>query len=360
MVTENKTLTLNVNEQYAKAARLVYVSNTDPGISRQKKGKGFVYFFENRQVTDPEELLRIKRLVIPPAWREVWICRHHNGHIQATGLDVKNRKQYKYHELWNKLRNETKFYRLKDFGEALPQLRLKIEKDISQHELNEDKVIGTVISLMERTSIRIGNSAYEKLYGSHGLTTLKDKHVKINGDSILFSFKGKKGVSHNISIKSRKLARIVKQCRDIPGKELFQYTDASGTRHVIDSGKVNAYINQVTGKDFTAKDFRTWTGTLNALHAFRETGAAETKTEINKNIVTVLDYVSRQLGNTRTVCRKYYVHPLLINLYETKCLSSYLDELDEIEKDDDKTGLTCEERLLMKILSSAENSAKAP
>jgi DNA topoisomerase-1 len=340
------------SEKYAKAVDLIYVTDTEPGIERKKTSKGFIYFLSAKQLKDKTELERIKSLVIPPAWENVWICRVHNGHLQVTGLDARKRKQYKYHPLWNRLRNETKFHRLFDFGNCLPKLRLQLEKDLSIPELTQQKVIAAVISVMERTFIRIGNNAYEKEYGSYGLTTLKDQHVKINGGKVEFAFKGKKGVAHKITLKNKKLARIVKQCRDIPGKELFQYKDEKGEQRTIDSGKVNAYIKEITGNDFTAKDFRTWAGTLNALRAFKNLGEADTVAGTKKIIVEALEQVSRQLGNTRTVCKKYYVHPLIISLYENKTLGNYTKQLNEIEKDDSKTDLTSDEKVLMKILKS--------
>lgn len=243
-------------------------------------------------------------------------------------MDIRGRKQYRYHPMWNTMRNETKFHRLYEFGKVLPSIRLKIEEDLTKKELTEEKVLATVVSLMERTYIRIGNEDYEKLYGSYGLTTLKDNHVKIDGDKILFSFKGKKGVDQRITLKNKRLARMVKQCRDIPGKELFQYYDREGNRRPIDSGMVNQYIREASGGDFTAKDFRTWAGTLNIIHAFKCIGEAESETDCKKKIVAALDEVSKQLGNTRTVCKKYYVHPGIIKLYEEKNLLKYLSELD--------------------------------
>ncbi len=222
----------------AEAVKLVYVNDNQIGINRVKKDNGFEYFLEEKKITDEEELLRIKRLVIPPAWEDVWICSIENGHLQVTGIDTRNRKQYKYHPSWNALRNHTKFYRLYQFGTALPNLRLKMEKDLSLPGLPLEKVLATVVSLMERTNIRVGNSSYEKIYGSYGITTMKDKHVKVAGESIKFSFKGKKGIYHDISIKSKRLASIVKKCQDIPGKELFQYY-ADGQRKDVDSGIVN-------------------------------------------------------------------------------------------------------------------------
>lgn len=336
----------------AEAVSLVYMNDTRPGILRVRVGTGnnFEYYYQGKKVTDDETLLRIKHLVLPPAWEKVWICPVDNGHLQATGIDTKNRKQYKYHSAWNALRNHTKFYRLYQFGLALPSLRLQMEKDLSLPGLSLKKVLATVVSVMERTNIRVGNCSYEKANGSYGITTLKDKHVKVKGSTIRFSFKGKKGVYHDIDIKSKKLANIVKKCQDIPGKELFQYYDENGERRDIDSGMVNDYIKSLTNDNFTAKDLRTWSGTVQALLAFKELGLSDTQTQTKRNIVAALDMVSKALGNTRTVCKKYYVHPLLIGLYETKSIAKYFKDLDKIEDDDDKAGLTKEERVLMNIL----------
>lgn len=299
---------------------------------------------------DENTLQRIKSLAIPPAWENVWICKKEAGHIQATGTDTKGRKQYRYHPQWGMLRAETKFHRLYEFGRALPAIRLRVEEDLAKKELSEEKVLATVVSLMERTFIRVGSEDYEKLYGSYGLTTMKDKHVKVNGHTVKFSFKGKKGVYHDITLRNRKLARLVQICKDIPGKELFQYFGAGGERQSIDSGMVNRYVKEASGGDFTAKDFRTWAGTLQILQTFCGLGSPEGETECKKNIVSALDEVSKKLGNTRTVCKKYYVHPGIIRLYEERSLDKYLKQLDNIEKDDHLTGLTSEERVLMKIL----------
>lgn len=339
-------------EKTAKAINLIYVSDTEPGITRVKKGEKFEYFFNDKKVDDDEELLRFKHLVIPPAWTNVWICPKENGHLQVTGLDVKNRKQYKYHPDWNKLRNHTKFYRLHEFGTVLPAIRLQLEKDLSLQGLPQEKVLAAVVSLMERTNIRVGNNFYEKLYGSYGLTTLKDKHVKIEGSKLRFSFKGKKGVMHDISIKNKKLSNIVKTCRDIPGKELFQYFTEDGNRHSIDSGMVNEYIRKISGGEFTAKDFRTWAGTVQAFLALKSIGCCDTATETKRRIVEALDIVSEHLGNTRTVCKKYYVHPLILSLYESKNLEKYTAELNEVEVNDNKSDLTPEEKVVMKILEA--------
>ncbi|MES2775484.1 MAG: DNA topoisomerase IB [Bacteroidota bacterium] len=340
-------------EKSALAVNLIYVHDTEPGIKRVKKGKLFRYVAdEKKPLTDKEALQRIRSLVIPPAWENVWICQLENGHLQATGVDVKNRKQYKYHPLWNVLRNHTKYYRLYEFGKVLPVIRLQLEKDLSLPGLPLEKVLALVVSLMERTNIRIGNNEYEKLYGSFGLTTLKNKHVDINGSELKFSFKGKKGVHHDISIRNKKLSAIVKSCREIPGKELFQYYTSEGEKKSIDSGMVNNYIKTISGGDFTAKDFRTWSGTVHALLAFKELGFFDTQTEAKKKVVEALDRVSKQLGNTRTVCKKYYVHPSILTLYENKSLEKYIQQLDAIEADDNKAGLTAEEKIVMKILEN--------
>ena len=337
----------------AKAVSLVYISDSAEGIKRIKKGKSFSYLLKEKPVDDEDTLQRIKSLVIPPAWENVWISPMDNGHLQATGTDALQRKQYRYHPLWNALRNHTKFYRLHEFGKTLPAIRLQLEKDISLPGLPVEKVLATAVSLMERTNIRVGNNLYEKLYGSFGMTTLKDKHVKVEGAKIRFTFIGKKGVSHDINIKSSKLAKIVKQCRDIPGKELFQYYDAEGNRKSIDSGMINNYIHQISGGEFTAKDFRTWAGTVQAILAFKELGFFDTQTETKKKIAEALDIVAKHLGNTRTVCKKYYVHPLIVSLYENQELKNYTADLDKIEEDDNKAGLTGEEKVLMKILEAA-------
>ncbi|KAA9041647.1 DNA topoisomerase IB [Ginsengibacter hankyongi] len=339
-------------EKTARAANLVYVTDQEPGIERKKKGDKFEYYFNGKIINDDEELLRIKHLVIPPAWTNVWICKKENGHLQVTGYDIKNRKQYKYHPHWNSLRNHTKFYRLLDFGKVLPAIREQLEKDINSPELSLKKVLAAVVKLMERTNIRIGNNYYEKTYGSFGLTTLKDKHVKFNGHSVTFAFVGKKGVSHNITLKNKKLAGIIKKCRDIPGKELFQFYDEEGNHQSIDSGLVNNYIREISNADFTAKDFRTWSGTVQAFLALKSIGCCDTQTETKRRIVEALDTVSEQLGNTRTVCKKYYVHPLILSLYESKDLEKYMNELDRIENSNNKIDLTPEEKIVLKILES--------
>lgn len=338
------------HKRAAAVASLRYVSDAMPGIRRQKSGTGFRYLQDARPVKDKDTLQRIRKLAIPPAWTKVWICARDNGHIQATGYDVRGRKQYKYHAQWSTIRNQTKFHRLYDFGKTLPALRQRIERDIGAPSLTKEKVLATVVSLMERTFIRIGSNEYEKLYGSYGLTTLKDGHVNITGATLKFSFKGKKGIYHTVTLKSKRLARIVKACRDIPGKELFQYINEEGVRCTIDSGMINNYIKEATGNDFSAKDFRTWAGTLSMLNSFKSLGEAQTPAEARKNVLQALDEVSAKLGNTRAICRKYYVHPRIIGLYEEHGLQKYLSQLEDIEAGDGLVDLTPDEKVLMRIL----------
>ena len=308
---------LQDTQKTAEIIDLVYVSDKDPGIERVRKGKGFIYLKNGKRIGDEKELWRIRKLVIPPAWENVWICSLPNGHLQATGYDVKKRKQYRYHPLWSEFRNQTKFYQLLEFGKKLPTIREQLEKDLSKPGMPLEKVLAAVVMIMQETHIRVGNSMYEKLYGSFGLTTLKDQHVKINGNSVKFSFKGKKGVYHEIDLKSARLARIIKKCRDIPGKELFQYYDENGERKSIDSGMVNEYIKNICCATFTTKDFRTWTGSVQAIEAFKDVLCCDNEAERKKNIVQVLDTVAKRLGNSRAVSKKYYVHPQILEMYET-------------------------------------------
>lgn len=337
----------------AEAINLVYVSHADPGIGRRKNGQGFIYLLHGKKVTDKTTLERIKKLVIPPAWQHVWICTNELGHLQATGIDALGRKQYKYHPLWTRLRNHTKFYHLFEFGHALPVIRERLAADLTLPGMPQEKVLALVVSILQETGIRIGSSTYEKLYGSFGLSTLKNRHVQVNGSRAKFSFKGKKGVYQNLTLTSKKLVRLIRKCQDLPGRELFQYYDADGNRHAIDSGMVNNYIRDISGGSFTAKDFRTWTGTVQALLAFKEIGTADTVTETKRRIIAALDIVAAQLGNTRSVCKKYYVHPQVLDLYESGGLDAYLQQLDQGPDAGVVPGLRPEETVLMQLLKKA-------
>ncbi len=345
------------NHDAATVARLLYVSDSRPGIHRRRRGKGFIYFFDNKPVKEKSLLDRIRKLAIPPAWTDVWICPQENGHIQATGFDLRRRKQYRYHTHWSQLRSQTKFHHLYEFGRMLPLLREKLAADMAGMEMNEQKVIATLVSVLEKTYIRIGSNEYEKMYGSYGLTTLKNRHLEIKGDTLVFSFRGKKGIEQHVSLHNRKLARVLKTCREIPGKELFQYYDTEGQKKPVDSGLVNHYIKEATRGDFTAKDFRTWAGSLEILAAFRSLGEAETEKERKKNIQEAIGTVSKRLGNTVTVCRKYYIHPGLIQLYEENKLLACMQE--PAQEDTGIDTLAPDEKLLMKILKKLV-TAKTP
>jgi DNA topoisomerase-1 len=353
-VREEQFLIENIKDSVktALSAGLVYVSDNQPGFARITKGDTICYMDGKKILRDKDQLNRIKGLVLPPAWENVWICKLSNGHLQATGYDKLHRKQYRYHSSWMTIRNKTKFYRLKEFGERLPAIRKRLEKDLSLPGFPQNKVLAAMVGLLERINIRVGNSFYERLYGSFGLTTLKNRHVKVNGSQLQLTFKGKKGVRQNITFTSRKLSRIIKGCKEIPGKELFEYYDEEKNIHPVDSGMVNAYIRDISGGDFTAKDFRTWAGSIHALLAFRELGDFETISEMNRKIPAALDMVSKQLGNTRAVCKKYYVHPLILEYYRDKKLESFINELNDTESGYTSDGYMPEERVLLKILEN--------
>ena len=342
--------TVKDHRKAAEVASLSYVCDSEDGIRRIKKGKGYSYVQGEKVIKDKEVLQRIKKLAIPPSWTDVWICARANGHIQATGKDMNGRKQYRYHHEWHGLRSETKFHHLYEFGKLLPQLRKSVRKDIQAKELSEQKVLAAAISLLDKTYIRVGNNDYEKLYGSYGLTTLKDKHVTIKRDVVHFSFTGKKGIEHTVSLKNKKLAQIIKQCRDLPGKELFQYFDNEGNKKKIDSGMLNNYIKEKSGGNFSAKDFRTWAGSLHALRCLKKVTALNDETIDNKKSINeMLDEVSRKLGNSRNICKKYYVHPGLVTLFEENKLQPILEKPAAPARNGEN-GLTSEEKLLMSAL----------
>lgn len=349
MISHKQHLQIDKDHQKAaEAAHLIYCTCDKEGISRQQKGKTYSYSYKGKKVTDKETLERIKKLAIPPSWSDVWICPHTRGHLQATGLDMNKRKQYRYHTKWSSLRTETKFHRMYEFGKALPEIRKKISHDLAAPDLTETKVLAAAINLMEQTYIRVGNNEYEKLYGSYGLTTLKDNHVNIKNEKIQFSFKGKKGIEHNITLSNKKLARIIKQCRDVPGKDLFQFYTEDGEKRAIDSGMVNSYIKNAAQQDFSAKDFRTWAGTLEALQCISKLDEATTDKEAKKNVLQVLDDVSSKLGNTRSICKKYYVHPGILRMYEEKKLLKIVKGWGK--KRTQAAHLSSAEQLLMKVL----------
>jgi DNA topoisomerase-1 len=300
----------------ARAAGLHYSTDETPGIRRVRKGKGFRFVRpDGRPVTDRGDLERIRALVIPPAWTDVWICTDPRGHLQATGRDARGRKQYRYHARWREVRDETKYGRMAAFGRALPSIRRRTEADLRRSGLPREKVLAAVVRLLEKTFIRVGNEEYARANHSYGLTTMRDGHVKVSGSKVRFIFRGKSGIDHELELDDRRLARIVKQCRDLPGQDLFQYRDESGSVVNVGSADVNAYLKDITGRDFTSKDFRTWAGTVLASELLRECEAAPSETKAKKNIVQAVEVVARQLGNTKAVCRKCYIHPAVIDAY---------------------------------------------
>jgi DNA topoisomerase-1 len=300
----------------ATSAGLRYVTDGFSGISRRRSGKGWSYFNpDGTLIADAHTRKRINALAIPPAWTNVWICPDPDGHIQVTARDARGRKQYRYHPSYREARDQSKFCRMLEFSEILPALRERVERDLRATELSRRQILATVVHLLDRTLIRVGNDEYARENRSYGLTTLRRKHVEVNGTLLRFSFRGKSGVDHSVALNDLKLARIVQRCHDLPGQEIFQYLDAFGKRKPISSDDVNDYLREASGRDITAKDFRTWGGTMVAAVALRTMGPASSRREADRNIVRALDAVAERLGNTRAVCRKYYVHPALINAY---------------------------------------------
>ena len=335
----------------ARAVGLRHVSDISPGIKREGNGKSFRYRDPlGRLVRDPGTLRRIKALVIPPAWTEVWICSDPNGHLQATGRDDRRRKQFRYHPRWREIRDETKYARMVGFAGVLPKIRRRIKKDMGLPGMPRNKVLATVVRLLEVSLIRVGNDEYARDNNSFGLTTMRNQHVDVEGANLRFHFRGKAGRWHNVDIHDRRLAKIVERCQDLPGQELFQFVGGDGTRHDVRSEDVNEYIREITGQDFTAKDFRTWAGTLLAAMALREFEVFETKAQAKKNIVTAIEAVAGKLGNTPAVCRKCYVHPQVLDSYLEGTLAKTL--MQRVKKTVPKSlrGLTAEEAAVFGLL----------
>jgi DNA topoisomerase-1 len=334
----------------AAAAGLRYVNDEGPGIRRQRRGKAFSYYRPDGQlIRDRQVIQRIKALVIPPAWTDVWICPDPDGHIQATGRDARERKQYRYHRRWHEVRDAAKYERLAAFAEALPRIRDRVEADLRAHGLPRRKVLALVVKLLQDTSIRIGNDEYRRENRSFGLTTMLDRHARFDGPGVRFEFKGKSGRLHSVRLTDRRLARIVKQCQDIPGQELFQYLDGDGRRHAIGSTDVNDYLREISGSDFTAKDFRTWNGTVLAVR-YLKICEAPTSTTVGKRLVSgAIKNVAQQLGNTPAVCRKAYVHPVVLNAY----LEGSLEPEAGVAQTKPSDGLTDEEQWVLGLLDAA-------
>ncbi|MDQ3044542.1 MAG: DNA topoisomerase IB, partial [Chloroflexota bacterium] len=301
-------------------------------------------------VRDHSDLNRIKALAIPPAWTDVWICPSPRGHIQATGRDAKGRKQYRYHAKWNAARDETKYTRMLDFGRALPAIRAHVETDLSKPGMPREKVLAAVVRLLETTLVRVGNQEYAKSNRSYGLTTLRDKHVAIEGATMRFQFRGKSGVEHEVDVRDRRIAKIVKRCQELPGQELFQYVDDTGDRQSVGSGDVNDYLREITGKEFTAKDVRTWAGTVLAAQALRDFDAFDSEAQAKRNIVNAIEAVASRLGNTSAVCRKCYVHPAVLDAYLTGGTIATIQERADEELANDLAELPPEEAAVLVLL----------
>jgi len=332
---------------------LHYVDDTQPGITRKKLRGKFCYFDPSGQrITDPDEIKRINALAVPPAYIDVWICADPRGHLQATGRDARGRKQYRYHARWREVRDADKYSRLRDFGRALPKLRKQLEALLEAPGFSREKVMATVITLLDATLIRVGNTQYARDNRSYGLTTLRSRHVEVNGSAILFQFRGKSGVEHQITVKDRRLARIIKRCLEIPGQNLFQYLDENGERHTVSSSDINAYLQTLTGADFTAKDYRTWAGSALALSVLRELHW-EPESDAKRHVVEMVKNVAKQLGNTPAVCRKCYIHPAVLDGF-------LLGALAELPKPRTRKGLRAEEvglaMFLEQMVEAAQNA----
>ena len=316
----------------AEDAGLRWVCDDAPGLRRVRAGKGFRYVgADGKTVRDERTLARIKALVIPPAWRDVWICASPNGHIQATGRDARGRKQYRYHARWREKRDETKYDKMILFGLALPRIRERVDEDLSKPKLPREKVLATVVRLLETTLIRVGNEEYARSNKSYGLTTLRNHHVDVDGSELRFEFRGKSGVKHRVAIQDRRLARIIRRCQDLPGHELFQYLDDDGELHSVSSQDVNDYLREITHQEITAKDFRTWNGTVLAAAALREVCGKGPRGRSKRVVASCIERVAERLGNTKSVCRKCYVHPAVIAAYMDGTLATALGNDDDVE-----------------------------
>jgi DNA topoisomerase I len=358
MLFEQDTETQNVVDprDAAESAGLRYVSDEQPGIRRRKAGKGFTYVKPGGSKVDDEATLkRIKTLAVPPAWTDVWICPHANGHIQATGRDAKGRKQYRYHARFREVRDGTKYEHMMAFAQALPAIRAKLKEHMALRGLPREKVLATVVHLLESTLIRVGNDDYVKQNKSYGLTTLRNKHVKVDGSELRFEFKGKSGKTWNLQVKDRRIAKIVRACQELPGQDLFQYIDEDGVQRDVTSADVNAYLKEITGTEVTAKDFRTWAGTVLAALALKEFETFDTQAKAKKNVRAAIERVASKLGNTPTICRKCYIHPEIMSSYVEGSLLLEVKKEVESELREDLAGLKPEEAAVLSLLEARLN-----
>jgi DNA topoisomerase-1 len=340
-------------KEAAAEAGLRYVSDEDPGLARERQGDGFVYRKpDGDRVTDEATLERIRKLAIPPAWTDVWICARANGHLQATGRDARGRKQYRYHPQFREVRESTKYEHMLEFARSLPAIRARVAEHMALKGLPREKVVATVVHLLDTTLIRVGNDEYTKENKSYGLTTLRNPHVSVEGSQLKFRFKGKSGKAWNLQIRDRRVAKIVRACQDLPGQRLFQYIDEAGELREVASADVNDYLREITGKDVTAKDFRTWAGTVMAALALREFEAIDSKATVKKNVKAAIERVAARLGNTPTICRKCYVHPEILDSYtQGELLLNVKGEID-LELRENLTSLRPEEAAVLALLET--------
>lgn len=335
----------------AESAGLRYVSNDRPGIRRRKAGKGLSYTKpDGTKLTDKATLARVKKLAVPPAWTDVWICPHANGHIQATGRDAKGRKQYRYHARFRELRESARYEHVVAFAHTLPMIRDRVRADMALRGLPREKVLATVVYLLETTLIRVGNDDYARQNGSYGLTTLKNRHVEVDGNEVRFRFTGKSGKDWSVSVRDRRIAKIIRACQDLPGQELLQYVDADGLRRTVASDDVNAYLREITGQDITAKDFRTWAGTVLAALALKEVSNFDSAAQAKRNIRDAIERVASRLGNTPTICRKCYIHPDVLSSYFDGSLVDAVTSGIDDELRDDLAHLAPEEAAVLALL----------
>lgn len=346
-MTDSQTITPDKDSSVlAPDDRLRYMSGPRPGLRRKRWGTGFRYINADGKAASREDLKRIRELAIPPAWEHVWICPHPNGHLQATGRDARGRKQYIYHPLWHAVRNETKFHRMAEFGRALPRIRRRVSRDLRLPGLPREKVIAAVLSLLEQTHIRIGNPEYADENQSFGLSTMRHRHVAVHGQQLQFRFRGKSGKFHQIDFTNQRLARIVKRCQDLPGYDLFQYLDDAGGICTMTSEHVNDYLRAIAGEEFSAKDFRTWAGTIQAAQVLRCHDGDDNEEPTESGLLAAIDEVAAALGNTRAVCRKYYIHPAIMEAYLDGTLTQWFtDPSPRVTRN-----LSCEEAAVLRRL----------
>lgn len=336
----------------ARAARLHYVHDRRPGIRREKEGDGWAFFKpDGSRVVDEDEVARIRKLAIPPAYTDVWICPDPKGHLQAVGRDARGRKQYRYHPRWREIRDEAKYDRMLVFGRVLPAVRTQVERDLALHGLPKRKVVAAIVALLEKTTMRVGNEEYAKQNDSFGLTTLRTRHAKVQGGHVLLDFTGKHGIDHHIDLKDKRLAKVVARCHDLPGQDLFQFLDQHGERHHVTSHDVNDYLHEVSGEDITAKDFRTWAATVTASVLLAELGRFETQAAAKHHLVEAVEKVATKLGNTAAICRKCYIHPAVFEGFLDGTLAEGLKARAEEVLEKDAGGLTAEEVAITAYLS---------